>query len=439
AAGLQLLAQLQLEEEPRRRHHRPLPEGAGGDGLPVPVHHPGRLPRPELFDVRAGARLCPPADGSFRGPAGEGVRRRRQGLHRGQAPARGRHRLLRCRHPDHPGRAELDRGPERLDRGRAVPGTGGRRRLSRRGPGVPGRLRPRGGYDRGAPLGIVDPFWRPERPVNPAEALDGHLRPGQGADARLPSQLSPEEFRVLASAGTSRAVLPGEELFRRGEAAGSMFLVDTGEVRLCFEDGLADKLLGPGQYFGELAVFIGQHQRFARAVAESAGVLYEVSQEAFQGLLQREPAVVARFMQRSFAYLVAGEHQLVQHLKRRNEDLLQTLDTLRQTRTELSVAQQLVRTDDLTGLANRRGLYRYLDELGRQPLDGMKLALLLVDIDHFKTINDRSGHLAGDAALRAVAEEVRRLAGPLELPCRLGGDEFALVLRVADAGELANR
>lgn len=256
---------------------------------------------------------------------------------------------------------------------------------------------------------------------------------------QLPSQLSADEFRVLASAGVSRAVLPGEELFRRGDAAQSMYLIDTGEVRLCFDEGLADKQLGPGQYFGELAVFIGRHQRFARAVAETPGVLYEVTQEAFQALLAREPALVARFMQRSFAYLVAGEHQLVQSLRRRNEDLLQTLDTLRQTRSELTVAQQLVRTDDLTGLANRRGLYRYLDELGRQPLGGLRLALLLVDVDHFKAINDRSGHLAGDAALRAVAEEVRRLAGPLELPCRLGGDEFALVLRVADEGELANR
>lgn len=267
------------------------------------------------------------------------------------------------------------------------------------------------------------------------------VAPEQGDDAaaRSPSRLDPEEFRLFASAGVSRAVLPGEELFQRGDAANSMFLVDTGEIRLSFDDGLADKVLGPGQFFGELSVFLGRHQRFARATAETAGVLYEVTQAAFEALLEREPLRVARFMQRSFAYLVAGEHQLIQGLKRRNEDLLQTLDTLRQTRTELSVAQQLVRSDDLTGLANRRGLYRYLDELGRQPLAGQRLALLLVDLDHFKAINDRSGHLAGDAALRAVADEVRRLAGPLELPCRLGGDEFALVLRVADAGELANR
>ncbi len=276
-------------------------------------------------------------------------------------------------------------------------------------------------------------------PADTEGGLAAAAHASTSADSRLPTQLSPDEFRILAAAGVSRAVLPGEELFRRGEAAQSMFLIDTGEIRLGFDDGLADKVLGPGQYFGELAVFIGRHQRFARAAAETAGVLYEITQSAFKTLVEREPAHVARFMQRSFAYLVAGEHQLVQHLKRRNEDLMQTLDTLRQTRTELTVAQQLVRTDDLTGLSNRRGLYRYLDELGRQNLTDLKLALLLVDIDHFKQINDRSGHLAGDAALRAAAEEVRRMAGPLELPCRLGGDEFALVLRVSDDGELANR
>jgi diguanylate cyclase (GGDEF)-like protein len=244
---------------------------------------------------------------------------------------------------------------------------------------------------------------------------------------------------LLTGAGFARAVLPGEQLFRRGDDGHAMFLVDTGEVRLGFEDGMADKVLGHGQYFGELAVFIGQHLRFASAVVETEGVLFEVTQDAFMRLLEREPAVISRFMLRSFAYLVTGEQQLMQSLRRRNEDLMQTLDTLRQTRSELSVAQQLVRSDDLTGLANRRGLYRFLDESSRFPMSGKRLALLLIDIDRFKRLNDSSGHLAGDTALRAVADEVRRMAGPLELPCRLGGDEFALVLRVADEGDLANR
>jgi diguanylate cyclase (GGDEF)-like protein len=255
----------------------------------------------------------------------------------------------------------------------------------------------------------------------------------------LPSALGQDEWALLAAAGVPRVVLPGEQLFRRGDDAQSMFLIDAGEVRLAFEDGMADKVLGPGQYFGELSVFIGQHQRLASAVAESETVLFELGMAAFADLLEREPAVVSRFMLRSFSYLVKGEQQLMISLRRRNEDLLQTLDTLRQTRSELSVAQHLVRSDDLTGLANRRGLYRYLDESSHFPLVGKRMALLLIDIDNFKRLNDVSGHLAGDTALRAVADEVRRIAGPMELPCRLGGDEFAIVLRVTDEGDLANR
>lgn len=261
----------------------------------------------------------------------------------------------------------------------------------------------------------------------------------RAGDNRLPAVLNREEWAVLAGAGVARAALPGEQLFCRGDDAQSMYLIDTGEVRLSFEDGIADKVLGPGRYFGELSVFVGQHRRFAGAVVESEGLLHEISDSAFSRLLDREPAIMSRFMQRSFTYLLAGEQQLMQSLSRRNEDLMQTLDTLRQTRSELSVAQHLVRSDDLTGLANRRGLYRYLDESSRHPLKGKRLALLLIDIDQFKRLNDLSGHLAGDSALRAVADEVRRIAGPLELPCRLGGDEFALVLRVADEGDLANR
>ena len=171
------------------------------------------------------------------------------------------------------------------------------------------------------------------------------------ADAELlPVALARDEWLLLASGGMARAALPGEQLFRRGDDADSMYLIDTGEVRLSFEDGMADKVLGPGQYFGELSVFVGQHQRFASAVVEAEGMLFEVSAAGFQKLLEREPAVVSRFMQRSFSYLVAGEQQLMLSLRRRNEDLMQTLDTLRQTRSELSVAQHLVRSDDLTGL-----------------------------------------------------------------------------------------
>lgn len=263
--------------------------------------------------------------------------------------------------------------------------------------------------------------------------------PSDRVDPLLGRALSDEELRLFVGAARRQAVVAGEVLFRRGEAGQSMFVIESGQIRLEFGDGLADRVLGPHEYFGELAVFIGQHSRMASAVAETGSVVHVVDQAAFECLLGEQPGLLARFMRRSFAYLVASETQLILGLRRRNEDLMQTLDSLRQTRTELSIAQQLVRTDELTGLVNRRGLYRYIEELDREALAEQHLALLLIDLDDFKRINDRNGHLAGDSALRAVAEEVRRACGPMELPCRLGGDEFALLARVSDAGDLANR
>lgn len=89
--------------------------------------------------------------------------------------------------------------------------------------------------------------------------------------------------------------------------------------------------------------------------------------------------------------------------------------------------------DGLTGLLNRSAFERQLEERlgGTLPASG-GLALLWLDIDYFKAINDRYGHPAGDAVLRAVAATLRAACGPGDLCGRLGGEEFALLLDIAD-------
>ncbi len=82
-------------------------------------------------------------------------------------------------------------------------------------------------------------------------------------------------------------------------------------------------------------------------------------------------------------------------------------------------------TDPLTGLANRAGLKDRAEMLARTR---EAWALLLIDLDHFKPINDSFGHEAGDAVLVAIAERLRASVGPSDLAARLGGDEFALLL-----------
>ncbi len=209
-----------------------------------------------------------------------------------------------------------------------------------------------------------------------------------------------------------------------------MFVIESGEIDLEFGDGLARKRLGPREFLGELALFIGNHARVASATAAAPSVLRVIDHVVFESVLESEPLLLAQFMRRSFAYLVASEQQLIVYLKRRNEDLISTLNSLRQTQTQLSTASSLICTDELTGLNNRRGLYQFLDGLEVQRVAGTRLALFLVDVDHFKRINDEHGHQVGDHALCLVARELRGCVGPADLCCRLGGDEFAVLVQL---------
>ncbi len=85
--------------------------------------------------------------------------------------------------------------------------------------------------------------------------------------------------------------------------------------------------------------------------------------------------------------------------------------------------------DPLTGLANRRFLYATLDrEIDRVTRAGDSALLMMLDIDHFKSINDAHGHLAGDLVLQSVARTLNACVRPMDTVARYGGEEFAVVL-----------
>lgn len=255
----------------------------------------------------------------------------------------------------------------------------------------------------------------------------------------LPRELSEAEFELFLATGAPSEVAAGETIFRRGEFGRHLFVVESGAVRLEFGGEILDKTILPREFFGELALFVGAHARMANATALGPCRLRVIGGDEFQSLLQAAPDILARFMLRSFSYLVASEQQLIQNLRRRNEELMQTLDSLHCARGELGAARQLSLSDELTGLANRRGLYQRLDALRAQLPADMPLGLLLVDVDDFKQINDGHGHLAGDRVLQAVADELRAAAGASDIVCRLGGDEFALLTVAPNGDDLAVR
>ncbi|MEP6911100.1 MAG: GGDEF domain-containing protein [Actinomycetota bacterium] len=106
-------------------------------------------------------------------------------------------------------------------------------------------------------------------------------------------------------------------------------------------------------------------------------------------------------------------------------------------------ARQLADLDALTGLHNRRYFHETLArEVARAHRYDRDLALIIFDLDDFKAINDRIGHLSGDGVLAEAAERVREVVRSADIACRVGGDEFAVILpesKLGDADQLYAR
>jgi diguanylate cyclase (GGDEF)-like protein len=104
--------------------------------------------------------------------------------------------------------------------------------------------------------------------------------------------------------------------------------------------------------------------------------------------------------------------------------------------------ERQAQTDALTGLANRRGFGEALARAAAGHTEPLTVALLVIDIDHFKRVNDHYGHATGDAILRHVAAHVARVAGSGAIVARHGGEEFVVALKGYDlirAGTIAER
>ncbi|MFQ5846389.1 MAG: GAF domain-containing protein [Candidatus Methylomirabilales bacterium] len=100
--------------------------------------------------------------------------------------------------------------------------------------------------------------------------------------------------------------------------------------------------------------------------------------------------------------------------------------------------RRLANTDALTGLFNHRYFYHLLDtEVKRARRYGRSLSLIMLDIDHFKEFNDRHGHLAGDEALRCLAQILRKNSRRVDTVARYGGEEFAIILPETDLEQAA--
>jgi diguanylate cyclase (GGDEF)-like protein len=139
-------------------------------------------------------------------------------------------------------------------------------------------------------------------------------------------------------------------------------------------------------------------------------------------------------------------HEIAAHLRENDRVLVTAVGQL--SRALLQVAhnallayydsateslRQLARTDGMTGVANRHYFEeRFSEELLRAQRTNRSLALILIDLDRLKTVNDTFGHAVGDQLLRSMAAVLRAQSRGIDIAARIGGDEFALLLAETD-------
>jgi diguanylate cyclase (GGDEF)-like protein len=238
-----------------------------------------------------------------------------------------------------------------------------------------------------------------------------------------------------------------EVLSRTLEASGAIPGVDAALVSVTSDDEKPVVVtLGLSADEAQRQVISGPpdgHQ--ARAI--SLGYRYPPELEETDGLVHSGLAVPVPAETGPIGFLAvysrSADHRFPEEAIRELEELVQRAGPAIENARRFREARQLADLDALTGLHNRRYFYETLArEVARARRYGRQLALIVFDVDDFKAINDRIGHLAGDAVLAETAERVRDVVRGADIACRVGGDEFAVILpesSTADADQLYHR
>lgn len=140
--------------------------------------------------------------------------------------------------------------------------------------------------------------------------------------------------------------------------------------------------------------------------------------------------VAGMFASHSFERYMRSDFMQRRIIHERTEELKKALQEVEMAHKK---AEELSQTDPLTGLFNRRYFFSTLEkELARNLRNRHCIALIMLDIDHFKSINDTYGHRMGDMVLQEIAGKIGDTVRTTDTPCRYGGEEFAILLPETD-------
>lgn len=221
-----------------------------------------------------------------------------------------------------------------------------------------------------------------------------------------------EDVAHLLDACAIKTIASSDHLLEPGAPNSSLYLVLDGEL-LVYPDGTGlpeSVALGPGDCAGEMSLIHGP-EASALVVAARDTRLLVIPHDILWSMIDRSHGVA-----RNLLAILAG--------RMRNDNL-----TLVASQSHSLEFEQAASVDALTGLHNRRWMLdAFPRAMRRCERDEMPLCLILADIDHFKRLNERYGHPAGDNVLRMVARQLVDGLRSQDLLVRYGGEEFALLL-----------
>jgi diguanylate cyclase (GGDEF)-like protein len=257
-----------------------------------------------------------------------------------------------------------------------------------------------------------------QEPVGEADAVP----PRDWAVTEAADSAETGESGVAAGGGP----VPAAVMEAAGEGAGAATPVDT-----AYRSHLDSKR----RDIQKLQATLAQQVLGTIAQNEEFGVLLEVVLgELRQAGEVKELEDLRWTLIRETEKLTRGHHELAEKLDSTHHYLQLIESDSRRLSDELTRVRLLSLTDELTGLPNRRAFLRRIeDEVARVQRYGFPLSLALIDLDHFKQINDQYGHAGGDEVLQIYSKNILSIFRHHDLVARYGGEEFAVLLPNTDA------
>ncbi len=229
---------------------------------------------------------------------------------------------------------------------------------------------------------------------------------------------TPVNYSVLYSHVAQREkelTLALKSYLATGQPLNNLILRQLFDQHLLAQTRFQDELIRPfGDMIEKVIAQVGEQVKSEEGVVDALNTV-EVQLSSIDGKLEVEK-------------LIADLGGITLKAKQEHQALFQELNTaqeeISQLKNKLAESEKEANTDPLTGLLNRRGLEQRLKAIETPE----KTACIIVDIDHFKSINDTYGHPVGDRIIKRVAKEIELHIRGRDLAVRFGGEEFAILL-----------